>query len=191
MMPCLITKGSVLKYSTPTFFFLNLFVKVEAGQYCTFVIHTNGTVSACGKGSYGRLGLGDSNNQQVPRRVNMPATVVRLSSSKGSDGHSLCLTDEGQVYSWGDGKFFINKIFYLISFVCSNTQQNVMFFCSGDYGKLGHGNCTTQKQPKLITGVLLGKRVTHIHAGYRHSAAVTEDGELYTWGEGDYGRLGE
>lgn len=32
---------------------------IEAGQYCTFVISTDGSVRACGKGRYGRLGLGD------------------------------------------------------------------------------------------------------------------------------------
>lgn len=29
-----------------------------------------------------------------------------------------------------------------------------------------------------------------IDVGHRHSAAVGDGGELYTWGEGDYGRLG-
>ncbi len=53
----------------------------------------------------------------------------KVSSSKGSDGHTLAVTAEGEVFSWGDG----------------------------DYGKLGHGNSATQKYPKIIQGPLLGK----------------------------------
>ncbi|KAJ8338960.1 hypothetical protein SKAU_G00357460 [Synaphobranchus kaupii] len=137
---------------------------IEAGQYCTFSVSADGSVKACGKGSYGRLGLGDSNNQSVPKKLVLePSRNMRkVSSSKGSDGHTLAVTGEGEVFSWGDG----------------------------DYGKLGHGNSATQKYPKIIQGPLLGKVVICVSAGYRHSAAVTNDGELYTWGEGDFGRLG-
>ncbi|MGH0184836.1 UNVERIFIED_CONTAM: hypothetical protein FKN15_017450 [Acipenser sinensis] len=137
---------------------------IEAGQYCTFSVSTDGSVKACGKGSYGRLGLGDSNNQSVPKKLVLepPRNIRKVSSSKGSDGHTMAVTVEGEVFSWGDG----------------------------DYGKLGHGNSATQKYPKLIQGPLLGKVVVCVSAGYRHSAAVTSDGELYTWGEGDFGRLG-
>ncbi|KAM6980533.1 putative E3 ubiquitin-protein ligase HERC1 [Aplochiton taeniatus] len=137
---------------------------IEAGQYCTFVISSDGSVRACGKGSYGRLGLGDSNNQSTLKKLTFEPhrAIKKVSSSKGSDGHTLAFTTEGEVFSWGDG----------------------------DYGKLGHGNSSTQKYPKLIQGPLQGKVVVCVSAGYRHSSAVTEDGELYTWGEGDFGRLG-
>uniref|UniRef100_A0A3P8TPT6 Uncharacterized protein n=1 Tax=Amphiprion percula TaxID=161767 RepID=A0A3P8TPT6_AMPPE len=86
----------------------------------------------------------------------------------------------------------------------------------GEYGKLGHGNSATQKYPKIIQGPLLGKvslqemrlvREKKIIANVAWSyiffplktmrfninvdiAAVTNDGELYTWGEGDFGKLG-
>jgi E3 ubiquitin-protein ligase HERC1 len=137
-------------------------LQMEAGQYCTFVIHDSGHVSGVGKGSYGRLGLGDSTNQSIPRRLSISTPVKAISSSRGSDGHTLALTVDGHVFSWGDG----------------------------DYGKLGHGNAATQKSPKQVLGSLAGKTVVQVSAGYRHSAAVTADGLLFTWGEGDFGRLG-
>ncbi len=108
-------------------------LQIEAGQYCTFVISSDGSVRACGKGSYGRLGLGDSNNQSTLKKLTFEPhrAIKKVSSSKGSDGHTLAFTSEGEVFSWGDG----------------------------DYGKLGHGNSSTQKYPKLIQGPLLGKVV--------------------------------
>lgn len=106
-------------------------LQIEAGQYCTFVISSDGSVRACGKGSYGRLGLGDSNNQSTLKKLTFEPhrAIKKVSSSKGSDGHTLAFTMEGEVFSWGDG----------------------------DYGKLGHGNSSTQKYPKLIQGPLQGK----------------------------------
>ena len=80
-----------------------------------------------------------------------------------------------------------------VSTCVQSRYENLVFLnCrgDGDYGKLGHGNAATQKSPKQILGPLVGKVVVQISAGYRHSAAVTSDGQLFTWGEGDFGRLG-
>ena len=36
----------------------------------------------------------------------------------------------------------------------------------GDYGKLGHGNSSTQKYPKLMQGVLTGKVIVFMNPGF-------------------------
>lgn len=125
-------------------------LQIEAGQYCTFVISSDGSVRACGKGSYGRLGLGDSNNQSMLKKLTFEPhrAIKKVSSSKGSDGHTLAFTTEGEVFSWGDG----------------------------DYGKLGHGNSSTQKYPKLIQGPLQGK--VGFHTALKHHLT---HGSLSTW----------
>ncbi len=43
--------------------------------------------------------------------------------------------------------------------------------------------------PTLIQG-LAGKQVTHVSCGSAYSAAITQSGDLYMWGQGNYGRLG-
>lgn len=41
-----------------------------------------------------------------------------------------------------------------------------------------------------LSGKQAGKHVVHIACGSTYSAAITAEGELYTWGRGNYGRLG-
>lgn len=75
-----------------------------------------------GKGCYGRLGLGDSSNQPIPKQLPLPAECKfkTVSSSKGSDGHTLALTFDGRVFSWGDGKLKhldFGTLFFLITII--------------------------------------------------------------------------
>ena len=60
---------------------------------------------------------------------------------------------------------------------------------SGQNGKLGTGNEENVAIPTYVAA-LEGVRIVHISAGCEQSAAIGEDGTLYSWGHGDGGRLG-
>ena len=48
---------------------------------------------------------------------------------------------------------------------------------------------SSHETPVLISA-LQSVQVTHIACGSTYSAAISSSGELYTWGRGNYGRLG-
>ena len=59
----------------------------------------------------------------------------------------------------------------------------------GRSGCLGHGDTRDVSTPKIVEA-LLGEDVVEVSAGDKHVAVVTSDGEVFTWGEGEHGKLG-
>ncbi|XP_067008028.2 uncharacterized protein [Anabrus simplex] len=76
--------------------------------------------------------------------------------------HCVLLDEAGVVYTWG----------------------------SGTRGQLGHGETEFQDLPPRKVETFCGLKVIKISAGGWHSAAVTEMGDLYTWGWNNIGQLG-
>ena len=55
---------------------------------------------------------------------------------------------------------------------------------------MGHGWGTADELVPRRVGALVGKRVVQVAGVPLHTAVVTSDGELYTFGDGYYGKLG-
>ena len=166
--------------------------QVTAGYRQTGIVTDAGHLLRCGFGEYGQLGLGDEDNrttptegssvytfgcgdagrlghgneenQLAPRQV--PAAGLHheqvVMVAVGS-AHTVALSAEGQVYTWGWGFF----------------------------GQLGHNDLVNQLVPRQVEpGRLGGEKVVFEAAGEDHTAAVTGGGRLYTWGTGVAGQLG-
>ncbi len=137
-------------------------VHIAGGSKSLFVVTQEGRVYACGEGTSGRLGLSHCNNVNAPRQISgLSQYVVKKVAVHSGGKHAMALTVDGRVFSWGEG----------------------------DEGKLGHCSRLSSDKPRLIEA-LKSKRVRDIACGSSHSAAITSSGELYTWGCGEYGRLG-
>lgn len=59
----------------------------------------------------------------------------------------------------------------------------------GEFGRLGHGDTTSCREPTPLSHDLLRGTVM-ISCGGHHTVAVTEDGQVLSWGWGSNGQLG-
>jgi alpha-tubulin suppressor-like RCC1 family protein len=76
---------------------------VCAGQYVVFAIGHDGEVFSWGDGKCGRLGHGDTEDQQSPKRIEALRSVRARSVAVGDD-HALALAEDGLVYAWGENE---------------------------------------------------------------------------------------
>ena len=147
-------------------------VQVSAGGGLVRIAHSllltsTGRVMSFGTGQYGALGHGYSSGKQLPDALR-PRYIQALSGIRcvqvaAGELHSAAVTVDGDLYTWGDS------------------------FC----GQLGHGEKGPLTSPVQVTaGGLEDECVANVSCGARHTLAVTEDGEVFSWGLGHFGVLG-
>ncbi|KAJ4969934.1 hypothetical protein NE237_003033 [Protea cynaroides] len=148
---------------------------VACGEYHTCAVTFSGDLYTWGDGTYnfGLLGHGNEVSHCVPKKVNVPLDGIHVSSISCGPWHTAVVTSSGQLLTFGDGTF----------------------------GVLGHGDRKSVLIPREVE-LLKGLRTVRAACGVWHTAAVVEvmvgsssssncsSGKLFTWGDGDKGRLG-
>lgn len=138
-----------------------------------------------------------------PRRVTLPAPVAQVTCGGMS---SFALLRDGSVFEWGQTseddeprmfptylsareKHVVEIAAGSFHLLMRTRNGEVLSYGNGTYGQLGLGAIGASAEPRVVeTFGRVG--VVKIAAGGWHSAAVTAGGLLYTWGRGEYGRLG-
>lgn len=191
-------------------------IHLSGGSKSLFIVSQDGKVYSCGEGTNGRLGLGHNYNVSTPRKVPILSQYVVKKVAVHSGGkHAMALTLDGKVFSWGEGedgklghgnRITLDKPKLVETLrakrvrdiACGSSHSAAItssgeLYCwgLGEYGRLGHGDNTTQLKPKLVTA-LLGHRVVQVACGSRdaQTLALTEEGFVFSWGDGDFGKLG-
>ena len=188
---------------------------ISCGGAHSAAITSSGELYTWGKGRYGRLGHGDSDDQTKPKLVEalLGHRVIDVACGSG-DAQTLCITDDDNVWSWGDGDYgklgrggsdgckVPMKVESLAGLgamkvecgsqfsVCLTRSGSVFTWGKGDYHRLGHGSDDHVRRPRKVAA-LQGRRIISIATGSLHCVACTDSGEVFTWGDNDEGQLGD
>mmetsp|Transcript_18551 Transcript_18551/g.43383 ORF Transcript_18551/g.43383 Transcript_18551/m.43383 type:complete len:740 (+) Transcript_18551:274-2493(+) len=186
---------------------------VTCGSYHTAAVSSKGNLFTWGGGMYGKLGHGNESGHSTPKRVDSLVGLAVVDIACGSR-HTAIVTSRGCLYTWGDkengvaghgdteGHQYTPKLLERLSGKrvvqlsacgfhtgCLTDAGEVYTWGEGKFGRLGHGAERNCHSPRLVE-TLLGKRPVQISCGGFHSAVVTADGKMYTFGGGEHGQLG-
>lgn len=191
--------------------------QVVCGQMHTLAVTDSGLVLAWGDNTKGQLGLGNTENnvQSHPKIVrSLQSDGVMVSQVACGARHSLALSTGGFLFSWGDNKHGqlgignsspVHNVPEHVSslcgvpfaLICAGGYHSFALSLSGalfswgrnNFGQLGINDNKDHSMPVLVKS-LRSQRVRYVTAGEYHTAALTEDGGVFTFGWGNFGQLG-
>ena len=155
-----------------------------------------------------QLGHGDEQSRHTPKRVEALANE-RVIDLDCADGVTVAVTAAGDFYRWGEGPMAFDdrgpkprKVRFpagvkirrascgYLHYAAVDTKGVLYTWGVAEYHRLGHGGeWNDKKKPKAVSA-LAEHCVVQVSCGSEQTMAVTEDGELWTWGRDDWGELG-
>jgi len=144
------------------------FTSVSTGGFNhTCSIDSHGKPYCWGEGTYGALGRGSTASSSVPVAVDMSGVLSgkTIKQIAVGDWHTCAVASDGKAYCWGYGV---------------------------THAELGNGTMSQANSPVAVAtnGVLSGKTVKRIAAGFDHNCAIASDDKVYCWGDNGNGQLG-
>ncbi|KAM9379535.1 putative E3 ubiquitin-protein ligase HERC4 [Phaethornis superciliosus] len=136
-------------------------VQVACGYYHSLALSKGSEVFSWGQNKYGQLGLGYEYKKQNSPHVIKSLLGIPFAQIAAGGAHSFVLTLSGAIFGWGRNKF----------------------------GQLGLSDDNDRYVPTLLKS-LRTQKVVHICCGEDHTAALTKEGGVFTFGAGGYGQLG-
>ncbi|XP_072369988.1 uncharacterized protein rpgra [Scyliorhinus torazame] len=185
--------------------------RLAAGSNISAALTEDGNLFMWGDNSEGQIGLDTENNANVPHQVDVGKPICWVSCGYY---HSAFVTDDGQLYTFGEsdhGKLGLpldqpinHRIPQPVAGISGNVTQvscggdhtivlaeeDVYAFGYGQFGQLGHGTFIFESSLPKVVEQLKKKNVQFISCGENHTAVVTDNGLLYTFGDGRHGKLG-
>ncbi|CAM9138723.1 unnamed protein product [Laminaria digitata] len=180
---------------------------VSAGGMHSAAVVKGGCVYTWGGSTYGQLGPGPPvtapAKQAVPDKVMLSETESPSSSPRATGTKRHSMTQEAAVKAMDSApktELLAKTVICGGMHTAALTEEGVVY-CWGraDSGQLGIGtewvhetSCGVMgvEWPRRVRGNLEGRRTASIACGGFHTAAVTTEGECYTWGKEDHGMLG-
>lgn len=165
-------------------------------------------ISTFGSNKNLTLGLGDEDDRQFPERISVqrPEHLLQRffrdyeehrSHDPQADVHPYLQdtghTSELPILVRNKAISFQDVVMSkLHTAVLTNDPESNLFMAGfGPGGRLGTGDESTRFSFVCIeTGALAGKKIVSVALGQDHSLAISEHGEIFSWGSNKYGQLG-
>ncbi|GAB1598948.1 probable E3 ubiquitin-protein ligase HERC4 isoform X1 [Argonauta hians] len=140
---------------------LHTVIQITCGAYHCMALTDVGDVWCWGANNHGQLGVGMNSEQCDRPRHLICLRGIPVAQIAAGDYHSFIMSKSGAIFGWGRNSF----------------------------GQLGLNDEIDRNSPTFCKP-LKNQRLKYISCGENHTAALTQEGGVYTFGAGGYGQLG-